>query len=98
MTAIRKYVIVQHSGYGYNGNPQFKQAVEVRVIGTVGEQRRVETVGGILFDEYMEAENFAEKANYPADNLSIMPEAKGTFSDLLIDGLRIYIPVRDATG
>lgn len=89
-----KWAVVQHSGYGYKGNPQFKAAVETRKLQTVGEVRLVERCGGAVFDSYLEAEEFAEKANYPADVKGIVPHAKGTFSKLCIDGLRIYIPVR----
>lgn len=96
MTQIQKWAIVQHSGYGYKGNPQFQAAVEVVGIHTVGQQRLVERCGGAVFDSYLDAEGFAEKANYPADMnpQSIIPQAKGEFSKLRIDGLRIYIPVR----
>jgi hypothetical protein len=95
MTAVdNKWTIVQHSGYGYKGNPQFKQAVETRKLDTVGQVRLVERVGGVVFDSYLEAESFAERANYPADYTGIVPDARGTFSKLMIDNLRIYKPVR----
>lgn len=89
-----KWAVVQHSGYGYKGNPQFKKAVETRKLQTVGELRLVERCGGAVFDSYLDAEHFAEKANYPDDYKGIVPDARGTFSKLAIDGLRIYIPVR----
>lgn len=90
-----KWAIVQHSGFGYKGNPQFKKAVETRKLQTVGEQRLVERCGGAVFDSYLDAEHFAEKANYPdPDYKGIVPNAKGEFSRMCIDGLRIYIPVR----
>jgi hypothetical protein len=97
-TVTDKWTVVQHSGYGYNDNPQFEQAVEVRQIHTKGELRLVERVGGVLFDGYLLAEEFAEHANYPADHNGIIPAAKGTFSKLAIDGLKIYIPVREVAG
>jgi hypothetical protein len=95
MTAIQnKWTVVQHSGYGYKGNPQFEQAVETRQLQTLGEQRLVERSGGVVFDSYLIAEEFAERANYPADYGGIIPDARGTFSKLMIDGLKIYKPVR----
>jgi hypothetical protein len=95
VTAIQdKWTVVQHSGFGYKGNPQFERAVEVRQIHNQGELRLVERVGGMILDSYMEAEAFAERANYTPSNNSIIPNARGTFSKLMLDDLRIYIPVR----
>jgi hypothetical protein len=93
-----KWTVVQHSGFGYNGNPQFEQAVETTGGLTTAEAKLVEHVGGVVFDTYMEAEEFAEKANYPESNFGIIPTAKGTFSTRRINGLKIYIPVRSVTG
>ena len=95
MTAVsNKWTVVQHSGYGYAQKPGFKQAVETRALSTVGEVRRVERSGGVVFDSYLLAEEFAEKANFPADYKGLYPKARGTFSSQMIDGLRIYQPVR----
>lgn len=88
------WVIVQHSGYGYTGKAGFERAVETRGLQTNAERTKVEKAGGVVFATYMEAEDFTEKANYPEDNSSIYPAAKGTFSEKTLDGLRIYIPVR----
>jgi hypothetical protein len=93
-TVQNKWTVVQHSGYGYKGNPQFKQAVETRQVQTKGEMSLVERSGGVVFDSYLLAEEFAERANYPADYNGIIPDARGTFSKLMIDSLRIYIPLR----
>jgi hypothetical protein len=103
-----KWTIVQHSGYGYAGKPGFEHAVETRMLATVAEQRRAKKAGGLLFDSWKEAEDFAEGANHPPDHEEIAlkgellsglhPAAKGTFSKLLVDGLAIYIPVREVTG
>src|SRR5215831_1068927 len=93
MTAVsNKWTVVQHSGYA--NKPGFRQAVETRQLSTVGEVRLVERAGGVVFNDYLTAENFAERANFPPGHESIYPRAKGTFSQLKIDGLRIYKPVR----
>jgi hypothetical protein len=95
MTSVTdKWTVVQHSGFGYKGNPQFEHAVEVRQIHVIGELHRVERAGGMILDSYMEAEAFAERANYRPSNKGIIPDARGTFSNLKIDDLCIYIPVR----
>jgi 3-mercaptopyruvate sulfurtransferase SseA len=90
-----KWTVVQHSGYGYKRNPQFEHAVESIGLSNATEVRQVERAGGVVFDSYRMAEEFAERANYPADyNGGIIPDARGTFSDRMIEGLKIYIPVR----
>lgn len=95
MTAVsNKWTIVQHSGYGYSHKPGFRRAVETRQLHTVGELKRVERNGGVVFDSYLDAETFAEKANFPPGTRGLYPQARGTFSSQMIDGLRIYKPVR----
>ena len=95
MTAVsNKWTVVQHSGYGYTHKPGFEHAVETRAITTVGELKRVERSGGVVFDSYLLAEDFAEKADFPADYKGLYPQARGTFSSQMIDGLRIYKPIR----
>jgi hypothetical protein len=92
------WTIVQHSGFGYAGKPGFAQGVEVRRITTKKEENDVKAAGGIMFDTYKEAVDFEMKASYPDDHPGLYPQAKGTFSDRMVDGLKIYIPVREAKG
>lgn len=93
------YTIVQHSAYGYKGNPQFEKAVEVTGLTTRGEAHLVVRVGGITFSDFRAAEDFAEHANYPEpEKQGIIPAVQGTFSKKMINGLRIYVPVRNAVG
>lgn len=47
---------------------------------------------------YAEAEVFSEQANYPEGAAGLYPQAEGDFSSATIDGLRIYIPLRQAIG
>jgi hypothetical protein len=91
-----KWTIVQHSAFGYKQDPQFERAVETRQIANSAEMIRVNRAHGCVFNSYLEAEEFAEKANYPDDNKSIIPSVKGKFSVWKIDGLCLYIPVREA--
>lgn len=90
-----KWTIVQHSGWGYNMDPTFQRAVEMRHVGTKAEQTKVEKAGGILFDTYGEAADFEEKANGISTEEIPFLTVKGKFSDKDIDGLKIYIPVRE---
>ena len=89
-----KWAIVQHSGYGYKGDPTFEQGLETRQVSTRAEMKKVEKAGGLLFDDYGEAEDFCDEA---CEGPGIVPVAAGTFSEKTIDGLRIYIPVRTVT-
>jgi hypothetical protein len=89
-----RWTIVQHSAFGYKQDPQFERAVETRQIQNSIEMIRVNRAHGCVFNSYMEAEEFAEKANYPDGHEGIIPGVKGKFSVWLIDGLKIYIPVQ----
>jgi len=94
-----QWTIVQHSAYGYKGNPQFKQGLETRKVNTNAEVNRVGAAGGVIFPSYREAEDTAMNWMYPPGHSGgIIPDAKGTFSDKEIDGLKIYIPLREVTG
>lgn len=93
-----KWTIVQHSGFGYGGEPGFEQAVETRQVSSKKEQQLVEKEHGILFNTYTEACDFEDNANDPSDDQSLYPRAKGSFSAKTIDGLRIYIPATQVIG
>jgi len=83
---------------GYKKNRQFLQGLETRPV-TKAEAARVEAAGGVIFSDFRTAEDTAMEWMYPPDHPGgIIPDAKGTFSDKEIDGLKIYIPVRQATG
>lgn len=90
-----KYTVVQHSGYTYGGNPEFEQAVEPRMIPNVRDLRKVQAAGGVVLDGYVEAEDFCDAANYPPGTEGIVPQARGTFADVRVDSLRVYVPVRE---
>lgn len=94
MTRICKWTLVQHSGYGYGGNAGFKYGLETREINNVTDLRKVMKAGGVVFDNYMDAGRAEEELPYK-NNSSLYPKVHGTFSDEMIDGLRIYIPVRE---
>lgn len=92
--AIMKYAIVQHSAFGYKGDRTFEQGLEQRVVTTKKEADAIEKAGGILFDTYGEADDFCDMVMYPEDDAGLTPSAKGTFADLKVDGLAVYIPRR----
>lgn len=91
--ATVKYTVVQHSGFGYTGKVAFKQGLEVRSCGRQAERDKVLRGGGMLFDEWAEADLFCDVAMYPEDHDgSLHPEARGGFTREVVDGLRIYMP------
>jgi hypothetical protein len=55
----------------------------------------VEGVGGVLLDSYEDASDLAEQVNYPPETQGLYPAAKGTFAEQKIEGLAIYVPVRE---
>jgi len=91
------YAIVQHSGFGYGGDPTFEQAVEHRKV-TANEAAKVLKAGGMVFVDWLAADEMTERINYPEGHAGLEPAAIGTFSDLRIDTLRVYIPVRQVVG
>lgn len=94
------YTLVQHSGYGYAGKPGFQQAVETRGLERLSERNLVQRVGGVLYADYGAAEDAAMELNYPhpfKGPMDIYPGFQGSFSDKMIDGLRIAIPLKVPT-
>jgi hypothetical protein len=91
MTTIQ-WTIVQHSGFGYTNNPEFEAGLETRQVSKAGDRKRVQTVGGLLFDSYEAAEKFADEAMYPPGTPGLIPQAPGAFTKLMVDGLAIYLP------
>jgi hypothetical protein len=92
-----KWTLVQHSGFGYAEKPGWEKAVETRQITTEVELKRVESVGGYVFDSYSDADDQEYKSNYPdgAGDTLTYPAVRGTFSHKELDGLKIYIPATE---
>tara|TARA_R100001530_G_scaffold9271_2_gene9385 strand:+ start:1982 stop:2413 length:432 start_codon:yes stop_codon:yes gene_type:complete len=89
------HTVVQHSAYGYGpSDPQFAQGLESRHLETKAQRAAVEKAGGILFDSYLAAEEFADAEQYPDGYEGMTPIAPGAFARTKIDGLKVYIPKR----
>lgn len=86
------YTVVQHSGFGYADDPQFARGLESRRLRTAGERNVVEHVGGMVFDGYAAAEDYAFAQMYPPGVSGMIPAVHGRFAEQCIDGLRIYLP------
>jgi hypothetical protein len=100
-----KWTLVQHSGFGYGEKPGWENAVETRQITTEAELGKIINIGGLVFDSYEAADKREYEENYPGgaeipgkEFRLTYPEVKGTFSDKELDGLKIYIPVREVVG
>ena len=88
------YTLVRHSGYTMAAKLEFRHAVELCEVKKAGI-KKVKSVGGCLFDTYTEASDAEMRMNYPPemeDENSLIPNAKGTFSRIKVDGSPIYIP------
>lgn len=91
-----KYAIVQHSGWGYASDYQFIRGLETRAVETKAQVAKVEAAGGLVFDDYNEAEDFCDLEMYPGTYMGLIPQAPGSFSSKKIDGLAIYVPRKRA--
>jgi len=94
MTSMNKHTIVQHSAFGYEKDYRFKFGLETRTLGNKKQIDRVEKAGGVVFDDYMDAEDYAFEQMYSEEVRGLCPLAKGTFSKMTVDGLHIYIPLK----
>ena len=97
VTTPRNYgwTIVQHSGYGYGSNPQFRSGLETRRITTKRQLNQIIGIGGLVFDEYTKAEAETMRLMYPVGYTGLIPIARGSFVSLQIDGLHLYVPSTD---
>jgi hypothetical protein len=93
---VDRWTLVQHSAFGYQKKPGWDKGVEMCQIMFERELLDVTNEGGMIFESYEDADDAEMKENYPeGTGKSIMyPCVNGTFSDKMIDGLRIYIPAK----
>lgn len=88
------YTLVRHSGSA-TGHHEFYKAVEEVSF----EGRRIENAikkrGGLVFSDYKEARDRAEKENYQPGNEGIIPKVPGTFSNFKVEGLALYVPPKE---
>lgn len=99
--ATPMHAIVQHSGYGYAKKFDFKKGLESSQVETQSEVDRVASAKGILFGDYLAAEEYCMKEMYPegvgpygtGDSIGLIPQAPGSFSEVTMDGLAIYVPL-----
>jgi hypothetical protein len=97
--SAEKWTVVQHSAMAAKGDATFARGLESRQVTTAADRTRVERAGGLLFDNYGAAEDFCDDAMYPNPGYKgLVPQAAGTFSNLTVDGAKIYIPVRKVLG
>lgn len=88
-----KYTVVQHSGFVANDDPDFAKGLESAAVNAKQEEK-VWLAGGIVFDDYTAAENYADVEMYREVEGGLIPQAPGKFADLVIDGRRVYMPKR----
>jgi hypothetical protein len=86
------YTVVQHSGYGFNEDPQFRQGLESAHLDTAEQAQKVRDIGGMVFTTYSQAEDYAMKEQYPGEGFYLTPRAPGHFASMEVGGLRVYLP------
>lgn len=87
-----KWTVVQHSAWGYGRNGEFAHGLETKPVTTKIMQEGILKAGGVLFDDYNEAEDWAHREMYPEHVTGLIPQAPGRFADKHIQGLALYIP------
>jgi hypothetical protein len=85
------YTLVKHSGAEWGGNATFSRGVEVVGINSQRQRERIEQAGGIIFDKWIDADEFSMAVMYPDNGLGLIPKARGTFGPM-ISNLPLYIP------
>jgi len=88
------WTVVQHSAYGYKRDYQFKHGLESHLLELESQAVRVRSAGGLLFDDYIAAEDYCMDEMYPKGHDGLTPVALGDFSKKAFDGLRLYLPVQ----
>jgi hypothetical protein len=85
-----RYTLVQHSAWVARQDPRFERQVEEAGITTEAELGRVQNLGGLVFDSYMEADDAVDEVNL----LGASDPGRVAFNDgMQIRGLALYIPV-----
>ncbi|MFG3710969.1 hypothetical protein [Micromonospora sp. NPDC047730] len=93
MAGGKRYTVVQHSGFGYSGKCEFQRGLEPVAVGK-GSEDRVRRAGGVLFDGYAQADQFARVEMYPKGHVGLLPAAPGEFARSEVQGLRVYVPTK----
>lgn len=87
----KKWTVVQHSAWAANRDPQFKHALESASI-SAEVAEKVTEAGGLVFDDYTEAEDYAEREQYPPQVTGLIGHAPGTFASMQVGGRALYVP------
>lgn len=84
-----KYTLVQHSAS--HTHAEFTHALEPASV-TPRQEAAVLQAGGVLFDDYMAADDAADAAMYPPGTVGLVGRAPGRFATAKVGQRRIYIP------
>ena len=91
------FTLVQHSGCGYGGKPEFARSVEIRHLDKK-QERVVRKVGGMIIPDHAMASELEEHVNYPPEVMGLYPRCRGVFSSREVDKLSIYVPTEFCRG
>lgn len=92
MTPRQTWTVVQHSATA-QGHAEFEAGLETALVVTKAARRAVLDSGGLLFEDWGDAEEFLHREQYPPGTTGLVPAAPGTFAEATVGGLRVYRPV-----
>lgn len=87
------YTLVQHTARLNVQDASFERGVEPMALRRQKDIDLVVSVGGLVFDSYMKAEDAADEYMYPPGTEGIVPQVRGNFPSWLLDReFPVYIP------
>lgn len=93
-----RYTVVRHSAYTHSQNPQFERGLESAVVETDKQALAIIDAGGVVFSDYVQAEEYAMQQMYPVGVRGLIPHAMGRFlEELQVDGAAVYVPSKVVT-
>lgn len=88
----KQWTLIWHTGWTETQHVEFERAVQSSPIRSTVERRAVLLAGGLVFEEYAAAEDFAEAVNYPPSVQGLIPFFDGQIVPTQINGLSVYVP------
>lgn len=86
------FTLVQHSAWVARQEPRFKNMTEQAGIATLAELGRVVDAGGLLFNDYMQADDASDKVNHPELPGGEKPQPPRFHQTFTIGGRALYLP------
>ena len=91
MGKINLWTVVQHSAV-LTRHAEFVRGLETAIVDNAKDRNAIRKAGGLLFDTWVEADDYAEEEMFREVPEGLIPRAPGTFASHKIDGLAVYVP------